>query len=36
MKSRRKTTKYSVWRDDDYVTKVVNGKRMRVRKSGVV
>ena len=39
MKSRRKTrhyTKYSVWRDDDYVTRVVNGKRIRVRKSGVV
>jgi len=31
-KPRRKTTKYSVWRDDDYVTKVVNGKRIRVRK----
>lgn len=31
-RKRRKTTKYSRWRDDDYITKVVNGKRIRVRK----
>lgn len=29
---RRKTIKYSRYRDDDYVTRVINGKRVRVRK----